>query len=75
MNVASISDISESVAILKIFYLNLERSTVVGYQFSYYVIRFWEIRRFLTNRLRESHVYEPRGSERVNTDNCLTFIS
>jgi hypothetical protein len=34
-NLASISDISESVAILKIFYLNLEQSTIVGYQFSY----------------------------------------
>jgi hypothetical protein len=32
---ASISAISGSVAILKIFYLNLEQSIIVGYQFSY----------------------------------------
>jgi hypothetical protein len=39
---ASISSISGSVAILKIFYLNLEQSFIVGYQ-------FWEIREFLMN--------------------------
>jgi hypothetical protein len=32
---ASISGISGSVAILKIFYLNLEQSIIVGYQFLY----------------------------------------
>jgi hypothetical protein len=41
-NMASISSISGSVAILKIFYLNLEQSFIVGYQ-------FWEIRKFLMN--------------------------
>jgi hypothetical protein len=50
----SISGISGSVTILKIFYLNLEQPIIVGYQFSYYLIRFWEIRKFLTNGLRES---------------------
>jgi hypothetical protein len=44
---ASISGLSGSVAILKIFDLNLEQSILVGYQFSYYVIPFWEIRKFL----------------------------
>jgi hypothetical protein len=52
--ICSISGISGSVAILKIFYLNLEQWMIVGYQFSYYVIRFWEIRKFLMNGLRES---------------------
>jgi hypothetical protein len=32
---ASISGISRSVTILKIFYLNLEQSIIVSYQFSY----------------------------------------
>jgi hypothetical protein len=46
---ASISGLSGSVAILKIFDLNLEQSILllVGYQFSHYVIPFWEIRKFL----------------------------
>jgi hypothetical protein len=51
---ASISSISGSVAILKSFYLSLEQSIIVSYPFSYYVIRFWEIRKFLTNGLGES---------------------
>jgi hypothetical protein len=34
-------------------YLNYEQSIIVSCQFSYYVIRFWEIRKFLTDGLRE----------------------
>jgi hypothetical protein len=34
-NMAPTSGTSESVVILKIFYLNLEESIIVGYQFSY----------------------------------------
>jgi hypothetical protein len=42
--------------ILKIFYLNLEQSIIVQLPI-FILIRFWEIREFLTNRLRESPCY------------------
>jgi hypothetical protein len=65
---ASISGISGSVAILKIFYLNLEQWIIVGYQCSYYVIQLWEIRKFLTNGLRESPCILQKKKSHLNTE-------
>jgi hypothetical protein len=53
----SISGISGSVTILKIFYLNLEQSIIVGYHRLpiFILIRFWQIRKFLRNGLHVNH--------------------